>query len=87
MACQHTYGLTPLKYIFKKLYGCTVNEYIINLRLEEAKKILESGENSIADVGRLVGYKKAGSFSRMFKRETGMLPREYRKSSRGVQQD
>ena len=71
--------MSKLKYIFKKLYGCTVNEYIINLRLEEAKKILESGENSIADVARLVGYKKAGSFSRMFKRETGMLPREYRK--------
>ena len=87
LAVRGNMSVSKLKYIFKKLYGCTVNEYIINLRLEEAKKILESGENSIADVARLVGYKKAGSFSRMFKRETGMLPREYRKSSRGVQQD
>ena len=86
LAVKGNMSVSKLKYIFKKLYGCTVTEYIINLRLEKAKKILESGESSISDVARLVGYKKVGSFSRMFKRETGMLPREYRKSSHGVQQ-
>lgn len=85
LAAMGNMSISKLKYCFKTMYSCTVTEYITNLRLEQAKKLLESGVMSIADIAGAVGYKKVGSLSRMFKRETGILPREYRKISRGPQ--
>ena len=78
-------SVSKLKYCFKSMYGCTVTEYTTNLRVEKAKKYLEKGETSISDIAKYIGYQKDGSFSRMFKKNTGMLPRDYRKSSRGLQ--
>lgn len=78
-------SISKLKYCFKTMYGCTVTEYITGIRLEHSKKLLECSTKSISDIAKLVGYQKTGSFSRMFKRETGMLPRDYRKSSYGPQ--
>lgn len=85
LAAMGNMSISKLKYCFKMMYGCTVTEYITNLRLEQAKKMLESGEKSITEIAGLVGYQKTGSFSRMFKRQTGVLPREYRRSSHGPQ--
>jgi transcriptional regulator GlxA family with amidase domain len=68
-----------LKRRFKAATGITFIEYLQNLRIEEAKRLLEStGENTDA-IGALVGYEDSSFFRRLFKRLTGLTPAEYRR--------
>ena len=65
-----------LSRIFKARMGVSVKEYIIAVRMDRAKEHLSSGK-SVALTAELVGYGDAFNFSKMFKKHTGMSPREY----------
>ncbi len=64
--------------VFKEKIGVTFVEYLTNLRMEQAKKLLENPDNSVRDVCFAVGYQDPNYFSRTFKRMTGVTPTEYR---------
>jgi AraC-like DNA-binding protein len=49
------------------------------LRLEEAKHLLESGEQSIESIANEVGYEDSGFFSRLFRRKVNLTPAQYRR--------
>ncbi|MEN0049820.1 MAG: AraC family transcriptional regulator [Bacteroidota bacterium] len=66
--------------IFKKYYGVTPRQYLINKRIEKAKKALKNGL-SVSDACYMTGYDSIGSFSNLFKAKTGMSPSAYRKST------
>lgn len=68
--------------LFKEREGLTFIEYLTNLRLEEAKRLLLKTEDKIEAIARRVGYGEANYFSRLFKRKVGMSPSEYRKHCR-----
>ena len=72
--------LTPtyICLLFKQETGITINEYIINLRIEYAKKLLEQPQMKLYDVCSAVGYTSPSYFSRLFKKQTGFSPSEYR---------
>jgi transcriptional regulator GlxA family with amidase domain len=53
--------------------------YVHALRLEEAKRLLETIDGSIEDIGYSVGYEDSSSFHRLFKRKAGMTPAAYRR--------
>ena len=63
---------------FKAATGDTPRAYIQNLRLEAAKRALESPHLSVAQITRQVGYEDVSSFTRLFKRATGLSPSAYR---------
>lgn len=64
---------------FKKFMGVTPLRHIINLRMNEAKKLLaEESHLDIRQVGECVGYKDQYYFSRIFKTYVGSYPSEYR---------
>lgn len=66
--------------IFHRNFGVTMNEYLLNLRLEAAKKMLSSPEDlKICDIAPLCGFQDAGYFSRIFRHNNGCSPLEYRK--------
>lgn len=65
-----------LSRIFKKRMGISVKDYIIKVRMERAMEHLASGK-SVALSAELVGYVDAFNFSKMFKKHTGMSPKEY----------
>lgn len=55
-------------------------ERVQNLRIEEAKRLLEtSGGASLEEIGPEVGYESAAFFRRLFKRHTGLTTAEYRR--------
>ena len=54
-------------------------EYVHTLRLEEAKQMLESGDQPIELIANEVGYEDAGFFSRLFGRKVGLTPMQYRR--------
>ena len=64
---------------FEQSTGLSPLEYVHTLRLEEAKQMLESTEQSIETIAGEVGYEDAGFFSRLFKRKVNMTPANYRK--------
>lgn len=63
---------------FKKATRNTVTEYIQRVKIEGAKKQLEIGRKSIAEIMLDVGYSDVQAFREVFKRITGMTPNEYR---------
>lgn len=73
--------LTPgyLSGLMKKYIGKTFSEYLTYLRMEQAKKLLRETHDKIYAVAVAVGYEDAFYFSRIFKRETGMTPGDWRK--------
>jgi Response regulator containing CheY-like receiver domain and AraC-type DNA-binding domain len=67
--------------IFKDQFAVTYTEYITAKRIELAKEYLLSPNNTIAQVAELTGYYDQNYFCRVFKKLTGMTPKEYRLSS------
>ena len=63
---------------FKRMTGETLNDYITRKRMEKAKQLLKAGEFRIYEIANRVGYKDTAYFSRLFKREVGCLPNEFR---------
>ena len=63
---------------FKQAAGCSPLTYLQNIRIELAKKKLESTVDSIDDITLQIGYANSSTFRRLFKTRTSLSPREYR---------
>lgn len=68
--------------LFKKEVGMGISDYIIKQRIVLARQLLENADASIGSVAEQTGFQYVAYFSKVFKRETGMTPAEYRKSKR-----
>ncbi|MDC1105090.1 AraC family transcriptional regulator [Prolixibacteraceae bacterium] len=66
--------------LFKRYYGQTPNQYLIDKRVEEAKLCIQNGL-SVSDSCYAVGFESLSSFSSLFKKKTGITPRAYQKSN------
>jgi transcriptional regulator GlxA family with amidase domain len=64
---------------FQQATGMPPLEYVHTLRLEEAKQMLESGNQPVEAIANEVGYEDAGFFSRLFRRHVNLTPAQYRK--------
>ncbi len=64
---------------FQKATGMSPLEYVHTLRLEEAKQMLESGDEPVEAIANAVGYEDAGFFGRLFKRNVNLTPAQYRR--------
>jgi len=63
--------------LFRSVYNKTPYQYLSNVRIENAKKLL--GNNvAVADVCYQIGFESIGSFTALFKRATGNTPAAYR---------
>ena len=61
----------------KGLTGTVPTEYIRLIRLKTAAKLLKNGEYRINEVCYLTGFSNMSYFSRRFKQQFGMLPKDY----------
>lgn len=73
-----------LKRRFKAATGATLIEYIQNLRIEEAKTLLETEQMPVDDISVAVSYEDVSFFRRLFKRLTGLTPSQYRRMFKPV---
>lgn len=64
---------------FAQATGMSPLEYVQTLRLEEAKQMLEAGEQPVEAIAVEVGYQDASFFGRLFRRRVGMTPAHYRR--------
>ncbi|MFN3547009.1 MAG: GlxA family transcriptional regulator [Mesorhizobium sp.] len=68
-----------LKRRFREATGVPIITYTQNLRIEAAKRQLESGTLAVEEIAVDVGYDNTAFFRRLFKRGTGIAPGEYRR--------
>ena len=69
---------TAFSRFFKLHTGRTVSDYIIDIRLGFASRMLVDTNKSIADICYLCGYNNLSNFNRVFKRKKGCAPTEFR---------
>ena len=62
---------------FKNYTDTTPTQYITNIRINKAKNLLNTGSFTISEVSNLVGYDNPLYFSRIFKKNVGVAPKEY----------
>lgn len=67
-----------LAHTFKDEMGVSPIQYLINCRIEEAKKLLLNSNQSISDIAAHVGYSNANYFNILFKKATGKSPGKFR---------
>lgn len=63
---------------FAQATGMTPLDYVHHVRLEEAKQLLERGEDPVEAIAVDIGYSDSSFFSRLFRRKVGMSPVQYR---------
>ena len=66
--------------LFKSIYGVTPHQYLISVRISNAKKLLAAG-NPISDTCFAVGFKSPTSFTALFKKMTGRTPSQIKMSN------
>lgn len=64
--------------LFKKYYGQTPRQYLVDKRIEKSKQNLKEGM-TVSDTCYAVGFESLGSFSTLFKSKTGKSPKTFQK--------
>lgn len=66
--------------VFKKVFNNTINQYMIDRRMEKAIYYLKNTNKKIKEISTLIGYRDCNYFIRIFKKNTGKTPADYRSS-------
>lgn len=64
--------------MFKQSTGSSFKEYLNMVRIEESKRLLSNTDFSIIDIAVAVGFEDQSYFSKVFKKYTGLTPKQYR---------
>lgn len=72
-------GVRTLLRRFRKATGHTPLEYVLTLRVEAAKRLLETTDRTVEDLAEALGYADPASFRRVFKARAGLSPGAYRR--------
>ena len=75
---EHLMSVNWFIHEFKSVMKVPPMQYITSLRIAAAKGYLENSVKSVSEIAAFVGYDNALYFSRIFKKRTGMTPKEYR---------
>lgn len=70
-------NIKKLKEGFKQIYGDSVFSFLFDYKMEYARKMLESGQHNVNEVGLKVGYSTASHFIAAFKKKYGTTPKKY----------
>lgn len=77
----HRHGMSVSWFIrnFKEYTGTTPAQYILSLRISNAQSLLESTSYNVTEIANIVGYDNPLYFSRLFKKQCGVSPSEFRR--------
>lgn len=71
-----------LSRLFKKETGLSLSDYIMDLRMKQAKRLLSESDLKVSDVAEITGYRNFSYFSKLFKKQEGYTPQEFRKRNK-----
>lgn len=83
MLCSHFhYSKSTVISTFENAFGVSINHFLTEIRIEQAKKRLASTDASVYHIAVACGFPDQSYFSRVFTRKTGLSPGKYRKQAR-----
>ncbi|HEX3009251.1 MAG TPA: AraC family transcriptional regulator [Bacteroidales bacterium] len=71
---------SKLKRLFKQIFGNSIFSYYQDFRIKEAARLLKDEKLSVSDVGYRLGFTNLSHFSRVFREQMGMKPKQYSRS-------
>ncbi|MDC3133171.1 AraC family transcriptional regulator [Flavobacteriaceae bacterium] len=77
LASEIGLNIKKLKDGFKQLYGDTVYSYLLDHKMEEARRMLDSKQHNVNEVGLKLGYSTSSHFIAAFKKKFGTTPKKY----------
>lgn len=72
------FNTSYLSRLFKQIMGRNLSDYIVEVKMQQAEQLLKDSQNKIQDVAERLGYSNATNFTRVFKKQFGMTPQEFR---------
>lgn len=78
LAAQAGLSKSHFDRLFKRAIGLSPSRYQIDLRMNQARRLLRETRKSIVDIALDVGYTNPSHFAKLFRRENGLTPSEYR---------
>lgn len=87
IAGQFGVSETSLKNYFRGVYGKNISDYLRDLRMNMAEKLLVETKLPISEIASQVGYTKQGKFAEVFRQQFQMNPLEYRRNTKLKQID
>lgn len=79
IASRTNYSENYISELFHKIYGRTLQSYLVTLRIDYSKKLLLTTDLSISTICMESGFNTFSNFLNLFKRETGKTPKQFRK--------
>lgn len=70
-------SLKRLKEGFKQIYGDSVYSFLFDYKMEYARRLLESGQYNVNEIGLKIGYSTSSHFIAAFKKKYGTTPKKY----------
>jgi len=67
-----------VRQLFLDQYGVSLSNYILNMRIEKVKELLQHSDMSVAEISQQAGFLTKSHFFTAFKKATGMTPAQYR---------
>ena len=78
IATKFGYNEKYLSRLFKTITGLSLKQYILQQKIEDANHYLEETELPITEIAFSLGFSDAHNFMKLYKKETGLTPTEYR---------
>ncbi len=84
LATEHGYSHSRFRREFRRVFGLTPLQYLRRQRLDKATELLRTTERTVSEIGYACGFEDSNYFSRVFRKEMGSAPRNYRKGRSAV---
>jgi AraC family transcriptional activator of pyochelin receptor len=70
-------SLKRLKEGFKQIYGDSVYSFLFDYKMEYARRLLDSGQYNVNEIGLRIGYSTSSHFIAAFRKKYGTTPKKY----------
>ncbi|PWM74499.1 MAG: hypothetical protein DBX59_03680 [Bacillota bacterium] len=75
------YSESYVRHVFKEKTDTTIGNYVTTLRVAKAKNMLKNTALSVSEIAADVGYSEPNYFTNVFRKATGVSPKQYRKNA------
>lgn len=79
LAKMSHYNYSHFCHTFKEVFGLSVNKYLTDIRINKASSLLTTCDMNITEIASVIGFVDPNYFARIFKKEKGVSPSEFRK--------
>lgn len=77
LAAEYYMSESKLTKLFKHVFGMPIYQFIMRVKINEAKQLLETKQYTISEVGYKIGYSNLSHFANAFRKQYGITPKKY----------